>query len=270
MILIGGHEARDGGGERTILKEVSRRVGRAGGRLAIVTVATGRPTELGKLYTRAFKDLGVTQVEVLNVRSREEAEDESAARRVSRASAVFFTGGDQLRMTSLIGDSLLLARIRRMYEEGATVAGTSAGAAAMPETMLISGPGDQSDKLSAIGMAPGLRFVSAVVIDSHFAERGRFARLLGAVAQNPGNLGLGIDEDTAVIIEGDSSFRVIGTGAVYVVDGSDISYSSLSEERAEGVLSIFNVKLHVLGSGNRYHLARREPIIPRQAPERAA
>jgi cyanophycinase len=114
-------------------------------------------------------------------------------------------------------------------------------------------------------MAPGLAFLPGVVIDSHFAERGRFGRLLGAVAQNPRNVGLGIDEDTAIVVERGDGFRVIGSGAVYVVDGTNMSYSSLSERSAEGVLSVFDVKVHVLGKDDRYDLVGRRPALPREA-----
>jgi cyanophycinase len=129
----------------------------------------------------------------------------------------------------------------------------------MPETMLIGGPSDASNKVSALAMAPGLGLCTGVVVDSHFAERGRIGRLLGAVAQNPRNLGLGIDEDTAIVVS-DGQFAVLGTGAVYAVDGTDISYSSLSEQQAEGVVSIVDVRLHVLGTGDRFDLRERRPL----------
>jgi len=132
----------------------------------------------------------------------------------------------------------------------------------MSEAMLISGPSDQSQEISALGMAPGLGLTHEIVIDSHFAERGRIGRLLGAVAQNPKNLGIGIDEDTAIIVEREERFRVRGSGAVYVVDGTEVDYSSLSEKNPEGILSVFGVRLHVLGDGDTYDLRNRQPIIP--------
>jgi cyanophycinase len=110
--------------------------------------------------------------------------------------------------------------------------------------------------------------IKGVVIDSHFAERGRIGRLLGAVVQNPRNLGVGIDEDTAIVVEGEDHFRVIGSGAVYVVDGADISYSSLSEKSPEGVVSIHDVKLHVLGDGDSFDLASRRPIVDPEVREK--
>jgi cyanophycinase len=260
LIIIGGHEQKQG--ERTILKAVAQRARGERGHLAIITVASSQPEELGREYRAIFKDLGVGQVDVIDIRTRDEAADEKLIRKLAGVSVVFFTGGDQLRITSQISDSPLFRCMRDLHETGATIAGTSAGAAAMPETMLIAGASDKSNRISALEMAPGLAFLSGVVIDSHFAERGRMGRLLGAVAQNPRNIGLGIDEDTAIVVTGGGRFEVIGSGAVYAVDGMDISYSSLSEKKPEGILSIYDVKLHVLGQGDHFDLNERRPIEP--------
>jgi cyanophycinase len=211
-----------------------------------------------------FKELGVQHIEVLDVRSRNEARRPEAVEKIRKASVVFFTGGDQLRITSQLGDSPVFQCLQERFEDGLTVAGTSAGAAAMPDTMLISGAGDESNEISALGMAPGLGLIHGVVIDSHFAERGRFGRLLGAVAQNPMNLGIGIDEDTAIVLQRDQ-FRVLGSGAVYVMDGTRISYSSLSESHPKGILSIYDVKLHVLARNDHFDLAHKHPIIAEEA-----
>ena len=134
----------------------------------------------------------------------------------------------------------------------------------MPQTMIISGPSDESNRISALSMASGLGFIPNVVIDSHFAERGRIGRLLGAVAQNPRNLGIGIDEATAIFVERNEFFTVLGDGAVYVADGSGITYSSLSEDKAEGVVTIHNVQLHVLGKDDCFDLNSRQPVIADQ------
>lgn len=139
-------------------------------------------------------------------------------------------------------------------------AGTSAGASAVPETMVYAGGGDESQTIPALRLAPGLGLLRGVVIDVHFAERGRLGRLLGAVAQNPKNLGIGIDEDTAIVVSNDELFQVLGTGAVYVLDGEQIAYSNLSEESAQGVLSVFGTRLHVLADGDGFDLVRRLPI----------
>ena len=262
LIVIGGHEDKDTRGEREILSEVAGRAKGQKGHLVIVTVATQYPKEVAAEYTAVFSELGVKIVDVFDIRSRDEAYAEDAVDKVRHASVVFFTGGDQLRITSQVGDSPVYRCLQELHEKGATIAGTSAGAAAMSETMLIGGAGDESNRVSTLGMAPGLGLMHDVVFDSHFAERGRFGRLLGAVAQNPRNLGIGLDEDTAIVIERDEAFRVLGSGAVYVFDGTQIPYSSLSEANPEGVLSVFGAKLHVLGRGDRFDLIARQPVIP--------
>jgi cyanophycinase len=261
LIIIGGHEERARERERAILAEVA---GRANGSkpLVVVTVASGTHAESGDDYVRVFRELGVDHPRVLPLRSRQEAEDERVVQQLAEAAVVFFTGGDQLRITSQLGDSPVYRCLHELYRRGATIAGTSAGAAAMSETMVVGGAGDASPGISALRMAPGLGLLGGVVVDSHFAERGRFGRLLGAVAQNPANLGLGLDEDTAVVVERGQRFRVLGSGAAYVFDGSTIRYSSLSEARPEGVLTIHGVTLHVLGSGDAFDLEGRRPCSP--------
>ncbi|HYP40667.1 MAG TPA: cyanophycinase [Chloroflexia bacterium] len=262
LIIIGGGEAKESG--KVILEEVARRAEKRNGRLALVTVATQQPEEVAEEYTKVFKELGVRTVDVVDIRAREEAFLDLNVEKIVKSSVVFFTGGDQLRITSQIGDSPVFRCMRDIHERGGTIAGTSAGAAAMSETMLVGGPSDQSNEISALAMAPGLGFMSDMVIDSHFAQRGRIGRLLGAVSQNPRNLGVGIDEDTAIIVDHAESFRVIGSGAVYVLDGANVSYSSLSEEYPEGILSIFDVKLHVLGEDDIFDLSSRRPCSPEQ------
>jgi cyanophycinase len=268
LILIGGREEKENGRERLILAEVARRAAVGGGRLVIVTVATRFHEEAAEEYGGVFADLGVPEIEVLGVRSRRDAYDETMVERVAGAAVIFFAGGDQLRITSQMGNSPVFRRMQRLYEaEGATIVGTSAGAAAMPETMVVGGPGYESNRISALSMAPGLGLFPRVVVDSHFAQRGRFGRLLGAVAQNPRNLGLGIDENTAIVTEGLESFQVLGTGAVYVLDGSEVSHSSLSEDSPEGVISLFDVRLHVLRAGDRYDLRIHRPSYEASGPE---
>lgn len=137
--------------------------------------------------------------------------------------------------------------------------GTSAGASVMSDTMIITGPDEESPKKCTLKMAPGLGFIRGVIIDQHFAQRGRIGRLLVGIAENPESLGIGIDEDTAVVVKDNGEFKVIGSGAVYVIDGSGISSSNVSEQYPEEVLSIFNVKLHVLKKGNKFNIVSKLP-----------
>lgn len=263
LIIIGGHEKKEEKPE--ILSEVAKRTGKDG-KLVIVTVATELPEEMGQDYRTAFTDLGVRTIEVLDIRTREDASEQGRVEQVTGASVIFFTGGDQLRITSQLGDSLVFRAMLKCFAAGCTIAGTSAGAAAMPETMIVTGNSDESTHVSSAGtisslhMAPGLGFLPGVVIDSHFAERGRMGRLLGAVAENPRMLGIGIDENTAIVVHGEDAFNVLGSGAVYVLDGHDITYTSLSEHDPEGVISVYNVKLHVLGQHDCFDLHSRRPI----------
>jgi cyanophycinase len=267
LIIIGGHENRTGQGE--ILELVAQEAKRRKGDLVITTVATNVPDELIDEYVPLFKNLGIQEPKVLDIRNREQAFAQETISILDDATIVFFTGGDQLRITSQLGDSPVFQRLQEIYHKGGTIVGTSAGAAVLPDTMLISGASDKSSEVSALGMAPGLGLIDNVVIDSHFAERGRMGRLLGAVSQNPKNLGLGIDEDTAIVVKQGKFFDVIGSGAVYVVDGSEICYSSLSEENAQGIISIFNVKLHVLGKGDCFDLSNWQPQ-PEQVAQASA
>lgn len=258
LIIIGGHE--DKCGDESILNEVAKHARAKNSRLVIVTVATQKPEESAREYCSIFSELGVKQINHLDIRTRDEARDPERVRMIEDASVLFFTGGDQLRITSQIGDSLVFQKMHEIFQRGGTVVGTSAGAAAMPSTMLVRGAGDESFHISGLEMAPGLGLIDGVVIDSHFAERGRMGRLLGAVAQNPRNLGLGIDEDTAIVVEPDACFRVLGSGAVYVADGTRLSYSSLSEKQPEGIITIHDITLHVLGDDERFDLGARRPI----------
>ncbi len=260
LVIIGGAEEKHREGHMEILKVIARHAERHGGKLTVVTAATQYPEELAATYKKVFNKLGISKVENLDIRTRKDAQAEENIKKIDGSAVMFFTGGDQLRITSQIGDSPVFRCMRDRYYAGALIAGTSAGAAAMPETMLIAGQGDESNRLDALDMAPGLGFLPDTVIDSHFAQRGRMGRLLGAVAQNPKNLGLGIDEDTALQFYDLEEFEVIGSGAVYVVDGSGVTFSNLSDKQAEDVLCVYDVKLHVLSRGNRFDMVNRRPI----------
>jgi cyanophycinase len=260
LIIIGGHEDRDPKGERIILREVAKHV--RGGKLVLATVASHRPEGYFEEYEKAFADLDIGELVELYVEDRSRAGDREKLSVLDDAQAVFFSGGDQLRITSQIGDTGIEAKVRAIYERGGLVAGTSAGASVMSETMLVKGASKETHRIGDLHMAPGMGLVPDVIIDQHFAERGRMGRLLGAVAHNPRVLGLGIDEDTAVCLEG-SEFQVIGSGGVYVVDGTGVSYCNLAEARAECALSMHDVRVHVLSNGDRFDLKQRKPIPPR-------
>ncbi len=256
LIIVGGHE--DKTGDRLILRAIAARAGE--GALVVVTAASNVPDELWGDYEPVFRDLGVRDVRHLHVDTREDALDPERLAVLDGAAVVFFTGGNQLKLTSQLGDTPVYTRVRALFEAGACVAGTSAGASVMTETMLVSGSGDQSHRIGGVlKMAPGIGLLPDVIVDQHFAERGRIGRLLAAVAQNPRILGIGIDEDTAILCEPGRCFTVLGAGAVYVADGSDITYTNLTEEERDRTLSVFGTRLHVLSMGDVFDVATRQP-----------
>lgn len=258
LVIIGGHEDRTG--DKKILRAVADRLG-DDGKIVVCTVASAQPESLWEEYETAFRSLGVPHVFRLDLESREEAATPRAMRILEGATGVFFTGGDQLKITSQIGDTPVYSRVQEIFEEGGVIAGTSAGASAMSETMLVTSNGDASYRIkSSLLMAPGLALAQDMLIDQHFAERGRMARLIGAVTQNPRVLGVGIDEDTAIIVERNRDFRVLGVGAVYVVDGSTTTYSNIGEEQADRTLSSFGLTVHMLSQGDRFDLGTRKPF----------
>lgn len=253
LIIIGGREDKEG--DRVILAEIAKR--NNGGKIVVVTAASEMPEALWHDYKKLFHDMGTKKVEHLPIAQPEEARDPKWLDVLEGAKTIFFTGGDQLRITSKIGGTAIEDRIVEIYHSGGIIAGTSAGASVMGQTMLVGGENSESHKVGNWMMAPGMGFARGMIIDQHFAQRGRIGRLLGAVALNPGVLGIGIDEDTAIIIE-DGKFKVLGSNAVYVVDGHGVTYTNISEASADKTMSMHDVKLHILADGELYDLTSRK------------
>ncbi|MGB9792745.1 MAG: cyanophycinase [Thermacetogeniaceae bacterium] len=260
LVIIGG--AEDKTGERVILRRFVELAGGRSGRIVIVTSATSRPEAVGESYSRLFKDLGASEVSVLDIASRMEANSPSAYQQVLDATGIFFTGGDQLRITSLLGGTKVDEALHAAYRRGAVIAGTSAGASAMSETMIAEGDSDRAPQLNNVKMAPGMGLIREVVIDQHFAQRGRISRLLTAVAQHPYMLGIGIDEDTAIVVREGGIFEVIGSQTVTVIDGKQIQETNVSETGPQEPLALTNVILHILPVGYRFDMVRRQPLPP--------
>jgi cyanophycinase len=267
LILIGGHEDKEG--DKIILAEVARRVG--SGKLVVTTVASHDPGDLFEKYERIFRGLGVRHIEKLEIESRDDARDPKTAAKIMDAAGIFFTGGDQLRITSQIGDTPVFETLRELHRQGVVIAGTSAGASVVCETMLVAGDGRESHRIDeTLKMAPGLGFAPGIIVDQHFAQRGRLGRLLGAVAHNPAMLGIGIDEDTAIIVE-NGGFSVLGSGAVYVIDAREVTYSNIADATVGQTLSVHHLILHTLVHGESFELHDRRPHgappeIAEQAP----
>ncbi|HEX3028965.1 MAG TPA: cyanophycinase [Clostridia bacterium] len=258
LVIIGGKE--DKYGERDILKQV---VGIAGGDkadLIVMTTATEKPQEVGDEYRRVFQGLGVNEIKIMNINSREDANIDFNAETVEKATGIFFTGGDQLRITSILGGTKIYSALQRAFENGCVIAGTSAGASAMSDTMIVDGKSNDPARKCTLKMAPGLGLLKETIIDQHFDQRGRTGRLLCGVAENPYVLGIGIDEDTAIRVFPDAHFEVIGTNAVTVIDGRSIKSSNVSELQPDEILAINNVTLHVLPRKYGFNMESREVI----------
>ena len=263
LIIIGGKENKEG--DKPILEEIARRA--KGSKLVIATMASEEPEDQWETYRKVFSELGVKNVVHFDVRSRHELLENPRLEMLEDCDVLFFAGGDQTKVTSRFGGTPLCTRMREIYERGATIAGTSSGASAMSEVMMTGGDENSSSQSATTRLAAGLALVPGVIIDQHFAERGRISRLLKAVGQNPRLLGLGIDENTAVLMESHRQFSVIGSGAVYVVDGRQMTSSNAAEE-SESAPSIHGLTLHVLSEGDAFDLEARRPTPgPSSAPE---
>lgn len=258
LMIIGG--AEDKGEECVILKKVVELSVGEGARLTVITAAAEEPREVGETYIKIFSRLGARHVEALNIETRQEAYSGDIVDRILNSTGIFFTGGDQLRITSLLGGSPVYSALHEAYKNGVLVSGTSAGASAMSDMMIVGGDGDAAPRGNSISMAPGMGLLEEVVIDQHFAQRGRIGRLLLAVAQNPYIIGVGIDEDTAILVDPGAVFTVVGSQTVTVVDGSAVDFTNVSEISPGQPLSLFNARLHVLSSGKGFDLKNRRPL----------
>ncbi len=256
LIIIGGREDKEG--DMEILRAVADGVG--DGKLCIVSVASSVGDELWESYRHVFRELGVKKMSHLDVVQRTKSIDTAGYNAVKDANVIFFTGGDQLKITSELGGTIIQEKIAEIYNHGGIIAGTSAGASVMGETMMIAGTSDVSFRIgsNALKMAPGLGFATNMMIDQHFAERGRIGRLIGATAHNPKYLGIGIDENTAIVLQDKVRFDVIGAGAVYVLDAHEAHGCNISEAEQDVAISIFDVKLHLLSKGNWFDIAQKQ------------
>jgi cyanophycinase len=247
-----------GGAERRGTAILSRFVALAGGseaRVVVIATASREPSVLETEYVSAFTGLGAGAVSALRLETRAQANDPAVAEVLSGATGVFFTGGDQLRITTILGGTLVDSLLQSLVASGnLLLAGTSAGAAMMSGTMILGGEGP-GVTTGSVRTGPGLEFLPGVLIDMHFAERGRLNRLLSAVALYPHELGLGIDEDTAILVH-DDYFEVLGTGSVTVVDAGGATDIRVP---LHGPIALAGARLHVLPAGYTFHLKRRAP-----------
>lgn len=258
LLIIGGAEDKEG--DCKILREFVRRAGGVNARIVVMTVATEMPREVGENYIRVFERLGAEDIRIVDTVQREDASSSTYLEAVEKATGVFFTGGDQARITSILKDTEIDAAIHRRYQEGIIVAGTSAGAAMMPDVMIVEGDSETNPRVNVVEMAPGMGFLPGIVIDQHFLQRGRLGRLLSALAQQPAVLGIGIDENTSVVVQ-NNKLQVVGEGAVTIVDVADIVHTNIGEILKDEALAICGAKLHILPDGYKFDLGSRKPIV---------
>lgn len=264
LVIIGGGEDR-----KHDMEILSRFVELAGGdsaRIVVITAASQIADEMWKIYDGVFGTLGVKERAHLEITSREDANSEEFVRKVAEADGIFMTGGDQKRLLALIGGTAMDAEMHNALKvRGATIGGTSAGASAMSGHMLAQGRVDLLPEKGSVSLGAGLGFLHRVVVDQHFSERQRLSRLLSVVAQNPYLQGIGIDEDTALIIERGVGIEVVGEGAVTVVDGRSMS-TNVAEIKDRATPELIDVRLHLLPAGSKYSLPDGEEQTGKRVP----
>jgi cyanophycinase len=261
LLVIGG--AEDKYNERRILKKFLELAGGSDAEILIVPVASDFPEFAADVYTQAFRNLGVSNPRVLRATSRQDVVEADVEKLLGGLNGVFITGGDQMRLVSVLGGTKFADKLRQMGRDTDIVlAGTSAGAAGMSTAMIVRGEPTSHPHKGAVRLSPGLGFLKNIIIDQHFTERGRISRLITAVSYNPYNLGIGIDENTAIILDGKGVLEVFGAGSATIVDGSQITFNEIAEVGEQESFSICGVQLHVLRDGLIYNYLERHPIQP--------
>lgn len=253
LIIGGGEDMARGAG---VLDRFAGLCGGAGARIVMITTATGQPGEVLAEYQKVFRKLGVKHVSELPISGRADADNPDASKALEVATGVFFSGGDQSRLRSLVGSKFNLA-LRDRLADGLMIAGTSAGATALGRTMILGGDGPEV-ATATVRTAPGLDLMPHMLIDMHFGERGRLPRLLSAVTLDPDRLGVGIDENTAVLVH-DDHFEVLGSGVVSVVDAERATVVHAASD--DDPITLFDVRLHLLPAGSVFDVATRTPAI---------
>jgi len=258
LVIIGGGEDREGGME--ILREFVRLSGGPEeARIVVMSAASEDHQAQDRKYREAFGRLGVANFRSLETETRQDADGAKSASVIDWATGIFFTGGDQKRIIRILRETKLHREMRRRLGEGLVIAGTSAGASMMSETMLEEGESEECPRVGIVELGEGMGFLPGVILDQHFGQRGRLGRLLAAVAERPEDLGIGLGEDTSMIVEGES-FRVIGRGVATVIDASRISYNDRDRRVKDESLTLSGLILHTVGHGHAFDLGSRTLI----------
>lgn len=243
-----------------ILNRIAKESGGHDAGIEVITSASSIPDEVGHNYLDAFGKLNCKNVRIMDIRNREDAANPEILERIRTCNTVMFSGGNQLRLTSIFGGTTFLEILleRYMQEQNFVIAGTSAGAMAMSNTMIYQGNSSEALLKGEVKITTGLAFLKDVIIDSHFIKRGRFGRLTQAVAANPGCIGIGLGEDTGVLITEGRHMEAIGSGLVIIIDGHEIRHSNIADLREGSPISIENLIVHVMAKGNHYDLKTRK------------
>ncbi|NOQ91657.1 MAG: cyanophycinase [Flavobacteriaceae bacterium] len=277
LIPIGGNEDKGNGESEVhtlefidegILSRVVRESGGKEASILIIPTASSIPIEIGENYLEAFKKLGCTDVKILDIRNREQSEDENFINLVKKANCVMFSGGNQSKITEFIGGTAIhQILIEKYHNENFIIAGTSAGAMCMYEEMIAGGSGTEVLRKGVVKMTKGMDIISGLIIDSHFIRRGRFGRLVESVAKFPNLLGVGLAEDTGLVIKNGNEFEVIGSGMVILFDGSEISHNNEELLKTGTPMTITNLITQVLSNGDKYDMENRVvKILPIDSP----
>ncbi len=260
IMVIGGAEDKVHG--REILHTFFYRSGASEARIAIIPSASREPAIIGDRYQTIFGEMGAKDIQVLDIRDRAQGSDPDLQQYVETCTGVFLTGGDQLRLCGLLSDTPLMERVRQRVHLGElTLAGTSAGAAVMGHHMIAGGGSGESPNRSLVDMATGLGIIPEVIVDQHFLNRNRMARLMSAIAAYPDRLGIGIDEDTCAMFERDGWLQVMGKGTVTIIDPGEMIYTNQPDIGATDPISLHNLRLHILCHGDRYHIHKRSLLL---------
>ncbi|MDX1516925.1 MAG: cyanophycinase [Woeseiaceae bacterium] len=257
IIPIGGAEEKLNNPQ--ILDRFVELCGGKKSRISIIPTAS-ELADTGRNYEKLFRRLGVRHARVLPFETRQDCQTSDYLDYIDKSDGVFMTGGNQLRLSTTLGGTEVATRIRRRNAGGMHVAGTSAGAAFMPEHMIAGGNEGSTPKPDLVTLAPGLGLTNKYIIDQHFRQRDRLGRLLTALAYNPFAIGIGLDEDTAAFIRPGDDLEVVGSGGITVIDPVDLSYSSMDRAQRGEPVSLIGVKLHILIAGGRFEFASRTAV----------
>lgn len=245
--------------ELQILQRIVDEVGGRDKHIEVITSASSIPLEVAESYLTAFGKLGCTNVQIMDIRKREEVTQPEYMERIKNCNGVLFTGGNQMRLSTFFGGTPFLNIVLERYmTEEFVIAGTSAGAMAMSNTMIYQGSSSEALLKGEVKMSTGLGFMNNVIIDSHFVKRGRFGRLAEAVASNPACIGIGLGEDTGLLVTEGNYMEAIGSGLVIIIDGHNIAHSNIADVAYGSPISIENLIVHVMAKGNAYDLHARQ------------